>query len=298
MARGCAQTPLMSAPQMDDLVSAYAAMRPADGFDPRTNQANPFNASSYHCTFLDTNIGYKRQVQALIERVCLPAISRLVDDYKVLTANIYVKPPGAGLFQIHQNWPTCRNFDETSITVWIPLQDVDARNGGIHIVEGSHKIVPDIASMHCAPYFHEFEAALVERHLKPVPMKAGEALVFCDTLLHWSPTNQSDSPRAAIQIEMVPAETSPVLFWMDRQRPQDGFELFELDSDFFVERSIGDLIDRPPGLKRVGRAANPNRLLTEAEFVQKMAEGPATRAKLYHPRDADGRPLVSRAPEA
>jgi hypothetical protein len=124
MARGCAQTPLMSAPQMDDLVSAYAAMRPADGFDPRTNQANPFNASSYHCTFLDTNIGYKRQVQALIERVCLPAISRLVDDYKVLTANIYVKPPGAGLFQIHQNWPTCRNFDETSITVWIPLQDV------------------------------------------------------------------------------------------------------------------------------------------------------------------------------
>jgi len=288
IALGAVKIALLAPAELQDLQHAFQQLRPADAFDPRTRRAQSPNQADYHCTFLDTDLDYRRQVQALIARSCGPQIARVLRGYRILTANIYVKPPGTGMFEIHQNWPTCPRFDQTSVTVWIPLQDVDAGNGGIHVVPGSHKIVPDIAALNAPAFFQDFAPALVDKYLQPVPLQAGQALVFCDSLLHWSPPNLSAAPRAAIQIELVPEEVSTVLYWLDRQRPQDGFEVFEVPSSFFTERSITDLMDRPQGLRSRGRLANPNRPLSESEFLQKLAQGPSTRASLYYRRDLSG----------
>ena len=44
----------------------------------------------------------------------------------------------------------------------------------------------------------------IKELLTPVNIKAGEALVFDDSILHYSPRNNTDQDRIAIQCNIVP----------------------------------------------------------------------------------------------
>ena len=208
--KGYVKVSLLSKEEVSYLKNELTSLRPDDNFDPSENSTT--NHSTYHCTFLDTNKAYKRKVQQLINQVFTPHINKFVDKYNILTSNFYVKPPGKGKFEIHQNWPTTADMHDTTLTFWCPLVDVTLENGAIQVVEGSHKIVPDIAAITAEPYFKNFEEALLQKYLKPIDMKAGECLIFDDGLIHYSGINQTENPRLAIQIETVPAECTPVLY--------------------------------------------------------------------------------------
>lgn len=276
---GYVRVPLLD----DDELAGFAAevdeMRPDDGFAPLGDGF--YNRSTYHCTFLDTNTAYKRQANEAIRRVFQPAIDRYVVDYRILTSNIYVKPPGRGRFQIHQNWPTLEDLSVTTLTVWCPLQDTTAANGTLHIVPGSHKLTPDVATPSEPPFFSSFETELVEQYLEPIDVKAGEALIFDDSLIHWSPENLSDAPRRAVQIETVPAESQPVLFHQHRSGGVVEWELFEVGFDFFVDRSIAEVIGRPTTLQTLGRRPNANRPMTVDEFDSLLEHGDEIREQVY-----------------
>lgn len=275
-----------------DEVTAVAAeldaMSPDDGFAP--DGTTGVNRSTYHCTFLDTNVDYKRRAQALIERAFQPKVDLVAADYRILTGNFYVKMPGRGRFQIHQNWPTTEDLSLTTLTFWCPLQDTDESNGTLRVVPGSHKIVPDVATPQRPPFFATFEDELIDRHLVPIPVRAGEAIVFDDSLVHWSSENHSDRPRRAVQIEAVPAEVRPVLYHLDETGPAPQWELFELDPSFFIEHSIDQVIGRPTGLERVATASFENRVIDEAEFVELVTKGVGIRERVYSGQGWDGEP--------
>lgn len=276
---GYVTVPLLDDATLASFTAEVDAMRPDDGFAPTGDGF--FNRSTYHCTFLDTNTAYKREANEAIRRTFQPAIDRFVVDYSILTSNIYVKPAGRGRFQIHQNWPTLEDLSVTTLTVWCPLQDTTLANGTLHMVPGSHKLTPDVATPSEPPFFSTFEDELVERHLVPIDVKAGEALIFDDSLIHWSPANASAAPRRAVQIETVPAESQPVLYHLIRSGDLTEWELFEVGFDFFVDRSIADVIGRPATLRSLGRRPWRNRLLTEEEFVALLARGSEIREHVY-----------------
>jgi hypothetical protein len=269
--KGFVKKPFLSAEQLAHMASALADLRPDDNFDPANNPTNPYNFSTYHCTFLDKNVEYKKSVDHLIRSVFAKGINLYLNDYEILTSNFYVKPPGTGVFQIHQNWPTLKDLNSTSVTIWVPLHDTSAENGTIHVVEGSHKMVPDIAAVGVQPFFATLEEDLIEKYLQPVNMKAGECLIFCDSLIHWSPQNNSDQPRIAVQIEAIPAEEQAVLYHYNPDKP-DQFEMFEVTSDFFIENSIDAVISRPSQLRSLGFVSNRNKPLNEAEFSRKLGD--------------------------
>lgn len=276
---GYVSVPLLGPDELASLCAEVDAMEPDDGFAP--SGEGPFNYSTYHCTFLDTNAEYKRQANETIRRVLQPHIDRYVVDYRILTSNIYVKQPGTGRFQIHQNWPTLEDLSITTLTVWCPLQDCVEQNATLQMVAGSHKLTPDVATPSEPPFFSSFETELIEKHLVPVEVKAGEALIFDDSLLHWSPENRSSLPRRAIQIETVPVESTPVLYHLDAEDPERRWELFEVDFDFFVEQSIGQVIGRPTELVSIGHRPNHNRQITEVEFVDLLERGADIRRHVY-----------------
>lgn len=276
---GYVTVPLLDGAALADFAAEVDAMTPDDGFAPTGDGF--YNRSTYHCTFLDTNTEYKRQANEAIRRVFQPAIDQHVVDYGILTSNIYVKPPGRGRFQIHQNWPTLEDLAVTTLTVWCPLQDTTAENGTLHIVPGSHKLTPDVATPSEPPFFSTFEDDLIERYLVPIDVRAGEALIFDDSLIHWSPENVSDSPRRAVQIETVPAESKPVLFHQHRSGGVVEWELFEVGFDFFVDRSIAEVIGRPTTLASLGRRPNANRPMTVDEFAGLLERGSEIRELVY-----------------
>lgn len=275
---GYVQVPMLSAEEVSYLFAEMRKLRPDDNFNPQPDQKYQ---PSDHCSFLDKNVDYKRQAFDLIEEVFDPHLKRYMPNFEIVSANFYVKPPHSGVFTIHQNWPLLP-LEDTTVTLWCPLQDVDVHNGGIHVVPSSHKILPHVEGVLCPPYFKDFQEALIEKYLQPIPMHAGEGLIFDDGLIHWSPVNDAEEATIAVQILCVPSDATPIVHFFDRNHPER-FEKIEASKDFFLSQLITDMTVRQPHWKSLGFVENKNRYISEEEFVELLKKGDEIREKIYFP---------------
>lgn len=267
---------LLGPSEIQGLLERLSELTPDDGFSPVHRDGKGL---TYHCSFLDTNIDYRRKVHALISRFFNPHIERVLNDYRILNANFYVKPPQSGVFEVHQNWPAISDIEDTTVTMWCPLHDVDNDNGALNVVAGSHKILPHVETATCRGYFKDFIEAMISKYLKPIPMKAGQGIVFDDGLIHWSPNNKSDTPRIGIQILCIPKDSTPAYWYFDPSHPER-FELIEADTDFWLKTPVHELMQRNPQWVSLGYAENKNRFITEEEFVQLLKDGDRIRHEL------------------
>jgi hypothetical protein len=116
------------------------------------------------------------------------------------------------------------------LNIWIPLQDVDEKNGAMWIVKGSHKIDRKIRG--AGILFPDYYSILNE--LKPYmtsfSMKAGEALLFYHCTIHGSPANQSHNPRIVVQVSLIPSQ-APLQIYFQKQ-PLAPLEIHSPDDDF------------------------------------------------------------------
>ena len=273
---GFVKVPMLNNKELELLLSRLSDLKPHDNFWPKDRR------SDYHCTFLDTNEDYKFKANKLISEVFTPHINKILSGYSILNGNFYIKQPGGGRFEIHQNWTFTPEVKYTIFTVWCPLVDIDTFNGTIELVPGSHKITRDIACVNVDYYFKNFEDALVDHYLKPVDLKAGEAIIFDDSLIHYSSQNNSRHPRLAIQIETIPEEMTPVIYYFNKDKPDLGFEVFEVNFDFFIENNINTMKNRPSKLKSLGFIKNPNRPLDEEEFIRILNDAGSIRSQLLN----------------
>lgn len=267
---------LLSNEMVQSTLNQLLALKPDDNYSPQRA-----GASNYHCTFLDTNEAYKRATNKLFKELFNPIVAQLFIDYHVWNANFYVKPPGAGKFEIHQNWTHVKKESSTSFTIWCPLVDTTINNGTIMLVKGSHKILPDIATMDVPYYFKDFEEELIATYLEPIPCKAGECVIFEDGVIHFSDVNKSDSARYALQILIGPKESNPVYYYHDSQKPELGFEVFEINDDFFMKNNYLTFRNRPDSQKSLGFIENQNSLISEDEFKLALMNGNKRRKIIY-----------------
>jgi hypothetical protein len=274
---GYVRVPMLTGEQVASMLGEVARLRPDDNFAPSPGEpAHP----TYHCSFLDSKVEYRRQAHELIAGVFAPFVEQYLNGYQIMNCNFYVKPPGTGEFVIHQNWPVLQDLGDTTVTVWCPLRDVVASTGALQLVEGSHKLLPHIESVTAPAFFKSFEQALIDKHLQPIPMQAGEGIIFDDGLIHWSARNESEAARIAIQILCTPKDAQPVFFFCDRNNPQR-FELIASGNEFFLANSVTDLMTRQPNWRSLGFIPNRNRSLSEAEFCDLLARGDEIRQRVY-----------------
>lgn len=283
---GHVTVPMLSPSDVSEMLSELGTLRPNDEFSPLHPSGDGF---TYHCSFLDSNRDYRRQVHSLITRYFAGHVARTLNGFRILNCNFYVKPPRSGEFVVHQNWPAITDIDDTTVTVWCPLVDVVEGNGALQVVSGSHKILPHIEGPNSPGYFVNFKQSLIDKYLKPIPITAGQAIIFDDGLIHWSARNDSDVPRVAIQILCVPNDCKPAYWYFDEQHP-DRFELVEADSEFWLTTDMKDLRARQPHWKSLGFAPNRNRLLTEEQFAALLRDGDRIRRELTLRRKAQSTP--------
>lgn len=279
MQKGYTKVQLLTDEELTYIINEIINLTPDDGFAPTGNEYG----STFHFTFIDTNKDYRRKTNDILMAVFSPHINRLLVDYTILTCNFYVKPSGKGQLHVHQNWNITANQNETSLTVWCPLIDVDENNGTLQVIEGSHKIVPNIETFNSTPFYHNYCDALMKKHSTIIRLKKGEGLIFDDNLIHWSADNNSSVPRYVAQALCLPSEATPVFYNPDT--PNNRFELFELDCAFFIENSFHDMLNRPKNLKPLGFIENKNLKVTEDEFVKLLKNGDEIRREIYRPTD-------------
>ncbi|MBI3942183.1 MAG: phytanoyl-CoA dioxygenase family protein [Chloroflexi bacterium] len=113
---------------------------------------------------------------------------------------------------------------------WIPLVDVDERNGCLQVLPGGHK--------HTPPYHWQWDPSLFVPQLEglvpqSVPMKVGDALLLHQHIPHNSPPNHSDHIRWSIDIRYqdgrlpVKSARKPGFLARSKERPQGVVTTYE-----------------------------------------------------------------------
>ncbi len=159
-------------------------------------------------------------------------VSDLAQGYRKLGSCFLTKSPGdRGEMPIHQDWTVVDENRFQSLTIWVPLCDVNAENGAMQVLPGSHTFfdalrspsIPDPIS----GIWNEIRPDLVS-----VPMKAGQALIFSQALIHASPPNTSDSNREVVTYGFIPSQAQLCFYYLHNHSV---IEKYHVPDSFFAE---------------------------------------------------------------
>ncbi|HWB64697.1 MAG TPA: phytanoyl-CoA dioxygenase family protein [Chitinophagales bacterium] len=223
---GFAIIPFANAAELDELKQFYALLPAAPAKGTQVTMFNP----SYN---------YRKMVDEKIKQVCAAKAAALFNNYEVLYTNFMVKEPGPeGDFPVHQDWTYVDETQHTSYALWIPTEDVDANNGALHVVKGSHKIITALRGPHVHEPFRNISAVLKEKYSFPVNLKAGEALVWDHRLVHFSNPNTSNKARVAFTLIMVPKGVEVMHCFGIHETNGTVVEKYRAGTEFYMQYNI------------------------------------------------------------
>lgn len=151
------------------------------------------------CSDLAKAVAKDERILALIEDIVQPGIA-------IHSAKLVAKVPGSDIeCHWHQDEAFYRRpadastHSRTRMSVWVPLQDADERNGCLWVVPGSHRwgLQPFVQVEYgqCRRKLTKEEYA--NEHAVPVSVSAGSVVLFSAWTWHHSKTNHTDRVRRA-----------------------------------------------------------------------------------------------------
>jgi hypothetical protein len=115
---------------------------------------------------------------------------------------------------------------------WIPIQEVNKKNGCVHVIPGSHLFGNHFRSLDVPWMFEKYKDVLLEYSI-PIEMKAGQLLLFDSALIHGSYINETEELRTAINFLCLNKEVDYVHYMQDDNTPKGKIESYKVNMDFF-----------------------------------------------------------------
>ncbi|MFN8276306.1 MAG: phytanoyl-CoA dioxygenase family protein [Chitinophagales bacterium] len=190
------------------------------------------DAITYDFTFINRNIAYKQAVFNLITKAFQQRVDQYLHQYTPLIANFIRKRTNDGEVPLHQNWAFVDERKYTSVSIWCPLVDSDEQNGTLQVVPGSHKRFGAIRGPKIPWELEGIKKEIINRHLTPMRVRAGQAVILDDSLVHYSAINKTDGLRLAIQLILMPQEASSIHYHLEK--PGDKVRILPADVAFYM----------------------------------------------------------------
>lgn len=195
-------------------------------------QTHPQIPGGFYSSSFNTDDAHKESVNTKIENVLSEQVTAHFNSIKKLGSCFLNKQPSAqSEMPIHQDWTVVDEPNFDSITIWIPLQDVNEVNGAIQVIDGSHRFSSALRSPSLEDPFKNIQQEL-RADLKLLPMKAGEAFIFSQALLHASPPNMSNEPRIAVTYGLIDAEAQLMFY---HKNEEGKVEQYFVEENFFQQ---------------------------------------------------------------
>jgi ectoine hydroxylase-related dioxygenase (phytanoyl-CoA dioxygenase family) len=225
------------------------------------------NPEGFYSTSFSKNEIVKSKLINAITKVIEPKAKHIFQPYKALGSCYLSKSPGQkGEMPLHQDWTVVDESKYESITIWIPLQDVNEKNGALKVIPGSHRFSNAIRS----PFFDNPLAGIedeLKKDLQLINLKAGEAIIFSQALIHASPANKSEETRLAVTYGLIPEEAE-LLFYYDNKGAKLA-EKYVVPINFFEKYNTN--IGAKPELGELVETFNyiPQKLTLDEYIIQK-----------------------------
>lgn len=195
--------------------------------------------SGFHSTIHSDSLEHKRRVDERLRSILGPRIAALFDGHRCVVANFVAKAPGPDSeMPEHLDWSMVADAGVISVGVWAPLVNTDRRNGGLGVIRGSHR---DLVALSGTPHFPSFDemrsisSRFAEEDRIALDLRAGQAVIYDHRLVHFSPPNDSEIERVAVNVAVVPREAAT---YHHHLRPDGSVERFRVDDGFYVSHDI------------------------------------------------------------
>ena len=235
---GFVVVPFYNESEITELTELYHKMHPQDekGFFPST---------------FSKDKNYRVVADAEIRRVCQRGIDHYLENIKVICGSFIVKSPGPeSAMCVHQDMTLVDESKYTGINIWVPLIDLTPENGAIQALRGSHRLYPTYRGS-TIPGIYELVNDEIKPYLETLYLKAGEALIFDQSIIHYSDANLSDKVRIVTNTFFTNKEaTFNIGYWTKEYGSK--VELFAQDDTFMTdfEQFGHNITDKP----KIGRS--------------------------------------------
>lgn len=176
---------------------------------------------------------FRNRSSEFIRKIISPLLPDFLINYELLGGAFVVKPGGGkGVLAPHQDWNIVDEKFHRSYNLWIPLVDVNEKNGAVYILKASHSKMKSFRGPGIPSPFREIESYVWDS-MTPLIMKAGEALLYDHALIHGSPANKTDTMRLGIVCGIVNKDVPMILY----SKNQDNIVEYACNQDFYLNHN-------------------------------------------------------------
>lgn len=190
---------------------------------------------------------YRNQANVEIQRVAARSIQQYCCDIKVVCGSFIVKSPGpeSGMC-VHQDMSLVDESRFTGINIWVPLVDLTIQNGALFVLPGSHRLFPTYRGSSIPEFFSPVMNDVID-YLEPVLIKAGQAVFFDQSIIHFSPPNFSEKVRIVTNTYITHQATEYRTYYWDKEAGQNAVEEFAQNDNFMTDfEQFGENIRERP----------------------------------------------------
>lgn len=229
-----------------------------------------------HVSVYSSDTEYKKAVDQFLKDQFSAGCKKLLPNYFISTASMFVKEPGCDKIQAHMDWTFVEGEGPREIAIWIPLQDVTSESGALALLCESYNIGHGPVGP-TVPHLVPDGFTWLTPRLKPVPMTLGQALIFDGKMIHGSFPNYGETPRVAVRLSLLETGAQPVIHRQSRTDPGK-LEIFQMSAEQMIEHSLEQLNSGNFKTEKLGECPQHAFSLIPAEFEDVLEHSDEVRA--------------------
>lgn len=213
------------------------------------HQTHSGEQADFFPTAYSEDKNYRNTIDHELKQIGRPKFDELFMDYQVMNGCFIVKKPGKESYlHVHQDMTLVDESAFVGINIWTTTTDLTPENGVLYLLPGSHRFFPTYRG-HTLSGFYDPIQEEIKDYMEPLFLRAGQAIIFDQSIVHFSPPNLSDEIRIVSNVFITHREAKFRICYHDKNNPNylGKVEIFEQDPTFMTnyEQFGHDIYTRP-----------------------------------------------------
>jgi ectoine hydroxylase-related dioxygenase (phytanoyl-CoA dioxygenase family) len=208
---------------------------------------HPQDEKGFYPSTFSQDKNYRQKADEEIRRIGNRTMDAILQNQRVVCGSFIVKYPGPeSEMCVHQDMTLVDETEFTGINIWCPLVDLTETNGAIYALPQSHRLLPTYRGASIPNIYQDVSEEVID-FMTPLYLKAGEAVIFDQSIIHYSPPNVSADKRVVTNTYFTHKEARFRTAYYNPEHDKEKVELFDQPDTFMTDfDQFGENIyDRP-----------------------------------------------------